>query len=298
VGSAARLLRHALPTTIRLVVDTGSAVRRGGSPSPGAAPAQSPQAWIYADESQLQQALLNLALNARDAMPAGGLLRIAVSRAGAQPVPRVRLAVSDTWTGMSPEIQGRIFEPFFTTKERGQGTGLGLAMVHGIVSEHGGTIEVQSAVGVGTTFLMTFPEMTDPRPDVAPPPRGRGELVLLAEPNQPAREIMAAELGALGYGVTQVGDGASLVGAFQRLRAQVRLVILDLELPGRGGLQCLQELRAAGRQMPVILMVGSTSPEFHEPADPAAVVLSKPFQMAELGRLVAALLSPDAEADD
>jgi signal transduction histidine kinase len=304
VDNAARLIRRALPSAVKLVVRTDC------QPAP----------WVLADATQMQQVLLNLALNARDAMPDGGTLRIAVSqgresaaadgvvaagKTGGSASPAAagaRVEVSDTGTGMSPEIQSRIFEPFFTTKERGQGTGLGLAVVHGIVNDHGGQIEVRSEVGAGSTFMVTLPcvapgvrrqERTPP----APPARGRGELLLLAEGDRQARELMVAEFRALGYVTDQVGDGAALLAESRRHGRRVRLFILDADLPKRGTLDCLREIRADGIQVPAIVITGAGRDDFEERLDAATVLLRKPFQMAELGRLVSALLEAEGATE-
>ncbi len=293
VDNAARLLHGALPKTVKLVISTDC------RPAP----------WVYADATQLQQVLLNLAINARDAMPTGGTLRIAVGRAA--PAGRaaeakatgdsrpgaassVYLEVSDTGMGIPPEIQARIFEPFFTTKERGQGTGLGLAIVHGIVQDHGGHIAVRSEVGAGSTFIITLPcTASDAAAGGQALPTlswGHGELLLLAEANQQAREIMAAELRALGYEVVQVADGGTALAQCRQHRQRVRLLILDVDLPQRRGPDCLRTLRAEGMQTPVILTAGKALVDDVGESDPATAVLRKPFQMAELGRLVSAML--------
>ena len=198
VEKAAHLLKRILPAGIDLIVDTGfvSGV------------------WVNADSVQLQQVLLNLAINARDAMPNGGRLqiRLALPRDGGIEPQAVRLIVRDTGTGMSPETLARIFEPFFTTKPRGTGTGLGLAIVHGIVTDHGGTIEVESQVGRGTTFTVALPVA---RAQVRPsepvedrePCASHGEVVLVAEDHPYVRQIMTTGLRAAGYEVGQAEDG-------------------------------------------------------------------------------------------
>jgi len=290
VEGAARLLRRVLPTAIELVVETN----------------RKAPVWVNADATQIQQVLLNLAINARDAMPEGGTLRIALGSAEpAQVAPDLRamspahgfvqLAVSDTGTGIPAEIQSRIFEPFFTTKERGQGTGLGLAIVHGIVQDHGGAIAVDSAVGAGTTFRVWLPRIASAaasaaRPAAAAPPRGRGELVLLAEDNQLAREILVAELRSQGYTVRSVGDGPALLEAVGRYGAAVRLLIVDVDIPKRSGLECLAELRRAGNQTPAIVVTGTVHTGLEDELHGDTILLRKPFQMAELGRLATALL--------
>lgn len=288
---AARLLRRVLPAQIRLVVENRSDV----------AP------WVSADATQLQQVLLNLAFNARDAMPNGGTLRIAVEplRAEDARIPGVgsegghaawRLVVADTGTGITPHVLPRIFEPFFTTKPRGEGTGLGLAIVHGIVEDHGGHVRVDSEVGRGTTFTIWLPGCDAPRegrpqPGATELVRGGGARVLLAEDNRSVREILVAVLRQHGFEVMAVGDGPALLAAHARLGNQVRLVILDIDLPGRGGLDCLREIRTRDASLPVILITGGADAVPEENLDEACVLLSKPFQMDALGALAVRLVT-------
>ncbi len=315
VDNAAHLLRRTLPKTIKLCVDAEA------SPAP----------WIRADATQLQQVVLNLALNARDAMPRGGTLRIAVSRvapatgtaeesvqgiasshlaardsgpgrAGSAPAFLARLEVSDTGSGIAPRIRDRIFEPFFTTKERGEGTGLGLAVVHGIIEDHGGQIEVRSEVGVGTTFIVTFPCVAPPVSDdaetpVRPPSPGHGELLLLAEANQQAREIMAAELRTLGYRILVAADGPAALEEHRRHRGRLRLLIVDVDLLEGGGAEWVRTVRREDEHMPLILTAGSPLGEHKDLQDPAVAVLYRPYQLGELDRLVSAMLMLEPAAD-
>ena len=297
VDRAARLLHRLLPASIELDVDTRCV----------------PTPYVHADATQLQQVVLNLAINARDAMPSGGRLRLAVMCTGASQTggaadgsgaPTVCLEIGDNGTGMPPEVQARIFEPFFTTKPRGQGTGLGLAIVQSIVLEHGGQIDVRSRVGTGTTVSITLPcvvagHADGPSAATLPPQRGNGEIVLLAEDNRPAREIMASKLDSLGYRVVQTADGGELRDAQRRHGDSVRLLILDVDLPRHSGLDCLRELRAGGVQTPIIVITGSVQTDFEDDLDGETVLLRKPFQMAELGELVSRLLhTPSLQVTD
>ena len=203
---------------------------------------------LRADPGMIEQAILNLAVNARDAMPAGGTLRIAVEsvevdatcareHAGATPGLRAHLSVSDTGTGIAPEHLGRIFEPFFTTKAAGKGTGLGLATVYGVVQQHQGWITVESAVGQGSTFHLYLPALpasaaADSEESAERPlPRGN-ETVLLAEDDDQIRNLVQAALERQGYTVLAAANGSDAISALLRHSGPVQLLIADLIMPG------------------------------------------------------------------
>lgn len=295
VERAGRLLQRLLPASIELEVDARCA----------------PLPWVNADVTQLQQVILNLAVNARDAMPAGGKLFIGVTEGApaggsSEPLDVARIVVRDTGQGIPVEVRDRIFEPFFTTKDRGQGTGLGLSIVHSVVEDHDGWVDVESEVGRGTTFTVTLPCV--PPPDAGgadasaaadeAEPRGRGELVVLAEDNRAAREIMAAKLQALGYVVVQAGDGPGLVATARAQGPRVRVLVLDVDLPGRNGLDCLYELRSAGLRAPAVVITGSVEVNLAAAARAEAVVLRKPFRMGALGRVVSRLMGEEAASSE
>ena len=289
VQKSSHFLRHVLPTSIELVADVAAAEAL----------------WVSADSTQLQQVIMNLAVNARDAMPDGGTLRVAASYGAAaigSATAEVRLVVSDTGTGMAPEVREHIFEPFFTTKPRGQGTGLGLSIIHGIVKDHGGSIDVESEPGRGTTFTVTLPgleaeavaEMADP---ATAAPRGHGELVLLAEDDEHVRRIIASTLEALDYEVLQISDGEALLAAFERHRARVRLIVTDIEMPKRGGLTCLRDIRASGAATPAVLITASVDVDIEDQLDEDTVLLRKPFQLTALATLVGHLCGVPGAAE-
>ncbi len=293
IENSSDLFRRILPAAITLGIDVGSV--------------QNFQ--VSADVTQLQQVLLNLMINARDAMPDGGTLRISLSPApvdrgdGSNTAGWVRIEVSDTGVGMLPEVQARIFEPFFTTKPDEYGTGLGLAMVDSIVSQHGGRMEVRSAVGQGSTFTVLLPPATlDSTQDEVISSRnwknGTGEMILLAEDHRYVREIMAATLRHVGYEVVQAEDGLALLDHYQAHRDRLRLVIADLDLPGCSGLDGLRQLRARGARLPAILITGTDSRDLSDQLDRETLLLRKPFQMATLARLVYSLLHEKARVDD
>ena len=246
--------------------------------------------WVQADATQLQQVLLNLAINARDAMPGGGRLSVVLSRDG----DSVRVVVSDTGKGMTPEVQARIFEPFFTTKPRGEGTGLGLAVVQGIVRSHNGTISVSSTPGVGTAFTFEFPTIVPPgtrsAADVpASPQRGFG-LVLLVEDNSHVRDLLTAGLEASGFAVVAVGDGDAFLEQAQKLESRVAAYVLDIDIPGRLGTECLEVRRGKGDRTPAVFISGGRAQEVVP--DALTKVLSKPFHPSDLIRAVnAAVMS-------
>jgi two-component system, cell cycle sensor histidine kinase and response regulator CckA len=285
VTETAKLLQRMLPKIIELRVDV---------------PAETPL-WVRADGAQLQQVVMNLVINARDAMPDGGVLNIVVARGRStpgdhtEPVPGVaRLAVRDTGFGMTREVQARIFEPFFTTKSRGRGTGLGLAIVHGIVQEHGGTVEVDSVPGRGSTFTVVLPEIAADAPALHEAacnamPRGHGELVLFAEDDEYVRALLASELEGLGYVVVTAADGDAALRCYQERRGALRLLVLDFDLPRRTGGECLRLIRQGGDQVPAIIITGAMNPG-RLVGQSGAVVLPKPFKIAQLGEVMQRVL--------
>jgi two-component system cell cycle sensor histidine kinase/response regulator CckA len=225
---------------------------------------------IRADRGQVEQVLLNLAVNARDAMPQGGTLTIETTSStvddtqasGLVNLPRgryVRLAVSDTGSGMSPAVVARAFEPFFTTKPKGEGTGLGLATVHGIVSQAGGALTVHSEPAVGTTFELYFPAAAG---DVARPPvgsgstprRGTGATVLVVEDQEAVRAVIVRLLRRNGYDVLEAATGAQAIAiAVQR---PIHLLLTDVVMPVMSGPQLAARLRGRLPGLPVLYMSG------------------------------------------
>jgi len=205
---------------------------------------------VLADVGQLEQVILNLAVNARDAMPGGGRLRITARRAlekelrpgslGEAPHGLVRLSVEDDGPGMSPEVKARLFEPFFTTKPRGEGTGIGLATVQGIVEQHGGWVVVESALGEGSSFHLFLPvadATLPPRRQTPAPGRARGgkETLLLAEDDPLVRYTAAKVLTRLGYEVLVARDGQEALQLLQGQAGRVDLLVADVVMPGLSG---------------------------------------------------------------
>jgi PAS domain S-box-containing protein len=229
---------------------------------------------VRADPGQIEQVILNLAVNARDAMQDGGRLTIetanveldaadAGEHADAIPGPYVMLAVSDTGTGMSAEIQSHIFEPFFTTKELGKGTGLGLATVHGIVTQSGGRVLVYSEPGQGTTFKILLPRVEPAAEDAtnAPAPRpveGGRETVLVAEDDAAVREVVAKSLTNRGYTVLRAPDGQTALEMAHGLAGRVDLLLTDIVMPGITGRELAQTLAVEHPKLRVLFMSGYT----------------------------------------
>ncbi|MFN7950219.1 MAG: PAS domain S-box protein [bacterium] len=212
---------------------------------------------VFVDPGHLEQVIMNLAVNARDAMPKGGRLLLATrgvvveehalaDHPGASPGKYVQLLVRDTGVGMSPEQRQRIFEPFFTTKAQGRGTGLGLAVVHGIVTQSGGHVDVHSAVGEGTTFTICLPEATaasSPRETAPPPAHPQGsETILLVEDDGAVRTTAARILGRNGYVVVVAASAAEALAHIERGERVFDLIITDVVMPEMGGGELAREL--------------------------------------------------------
>jgi len=247
--------------------------------------------------TQLHQVLLNLCVNARDAMSGGGKLSIvadniemdatqAASISGAKRGSFVSLGVSDTGTGMPSEVLAKIFEPFFTTKGEGKGTGIGLATVLRIVNAHGGFMTVESELGQGTTFEVFLPraqtvELAVTEAPAVPPQRGNGELLLVADDEQAIRDLMRAELTAAGYRVLVAANGAEAVALFKQNAKQVGLFITDNSMPVMDGLRAIGEVRNLRSELPIIVTSGETAN-----VPDRVVLLNKPFALEDLLRAV------------
>jgi two-component system cell cycle sensor histidine kinase/response regulator CckA len=225
---------------------------------------------MLGDSGRLNQVLMNLCLNARDAMPAGGLIELTTAplvRPDSSQPEWVCLRVRDTGTGMSPEVLARIYEPFFTTKPPGHGTGLGLATVHKIVQQLQGTIECSSTLGQGTTFELRFPMVVESSPvhtdcpDVVsqPEPPSKGQTILLVDDEPFIRTLGKAILERDGYRVVMAEDGQQAIDRFRQDAAQLDLVLLDLTMPGLSGSETLQVIRQLDPQIPVLILSGHSS---------------------------------------
>jgi PAS domain S-box-containing protein len=265
---------------------------------------------IAADPTQIEQILMNLGVNARDAMPAGGKLTIttqnvtldegfANARPEAAPGKYVLLAVSDTGQGMDKETLEHIYEPFYTTKEVGHGTGLGLAMVYGILKNHNGMIECHSAPGEGTTFKLYFPAIARGSGVVETSEAGaigRGkETILLVEDEDSVRDTGEAALAHFGYSVMTAADGESALKLYRDKRDQIDLVILDLIMPGMGGKRCLQEILTLNPRARVVVASGLSEADCREETIEAGAsdFIDKPFDIAQLLSVVRKVLDQD-----
>jgi PAS domain S-box-containing protein len=263
---------------------------------------------VKADRGQIEQVIINLAANARDAMPSGGKLTIETdnrslgdshSREHPELLPGeyVMLAVRDTGVGMNAETLSRIFEPFFTTKEVGKGTGLGLAMVYGIVKQSGGYIYCESAVGAGTTFTMYFPRLfgmlsEGPKVDAAQAARGGDETILLAEDEEAVRRFTRAILEKSGYRVIEAASGAEALAAISSPRCSIHLLLSDVIMPQMSGPDLGRKVKELCPESRILYMSGyAESSIVHRGIlDTEVELLQKPFDSATLLRKVREIL--------
>ncbi len=261
--------------------------------------------FVHADASQIEQVLMNLAINAQDAMSSGGgemtvateRVRIAAPWPGPDSLPAgdyVRIVVRDTGHGMPAETQARIFEPFFTTKGIGEGTGLGLSMTYGIVRQSGGHISVDSAVGKGSTFVVHLPRVKEPpfvpEAPVAPAEdhqEGHG-TVLLAEDEDGVRELVGTYLEHMGYSVISACDGREALSKADSFEGEISLLVTDMVMPNMGGRQLVSEIRKARPGIRVILMSGYGGNEAGalDLDAPNVAFLAKAFTMNALARTI------------
>jgi PAS domain S-box-containing protein len=292
VREVTRLLRATLPASID--------IRLGLNPT-------TPR--VMADATSVHQVLMNLATNASHAMPGGGVLDIdlqpfqvrdsfARANPGLREGPHVLLTVRDTGHGMDEATKARAFEPFFSTKAPGGGSGLGLALVHGILRDHGGTAWLESSAGEGTTVCCLFPAIDAETPEelaqVRPVPRGHGERILLLDDEPTLTAVGERRLQALGYDVATFNDPKEALAAFRAAPQQFDLVMTDFSMPNMDGVQFARHINAVRRDIPILLATGYMD-EFPDSTIAAAGicrVLSKPMTLATLGETVAALLAP------
>ncbi|MBV8761281.1 MAG: response regulator [Deltaproteobacteria bacterium] len=265
----------------------------------------------FVDPGQMEQVLMNLVVNARDAMPRGGKLTIEVSRVeldetftashhGLSPGSYVQLAVTDTGSGMSKEVQSQIFEPFFTTKEKGKGTGLGLSTVFGIVRQSGGTIWVYSEVGTGTTFKIYLPLTHEARaqPEVAmPAKRFRGsETILLVEDEPQVRAVARGILTRAGYTVLEAENGPTALALCEQAKQAIELVLTDVVMPGMSGRELVERLLKIRPDAKILFMSGYTDDTVvhHGVLDQGIAYLQKPLTPDALTRKVREVLDGKA----
>jgi nitrogen-specific signal transduction histidine kinase len=264
---------------------------------------------VDADPTRMQQLMMNLAVNARDAMPRGGRLTIALAhRSGDRPVPCVAcgsayssgwvaLEVQDTGSGIDPAILPYIFEPFYTTKEPGKGTGLGLPQVFGIVKSHEGHISVDSQPGAGTVISIFLPAERQGKPhhaDTDPTRlvRGQGQTILLVEDETVTRQALAEGLMLINYRVVPAANGKEALDYLRQRPQGIDLVLSDVVMPEMGGMALLRALRQDGLNLPVIFMTGHPAPpkDELEAGEDALIWLQKPPRLKQLSQIIAQAL--------
>ena len=278
IGGVQELLRRAIGEHIQLATSLAS----------GLGP-------VLADAGKIEQVLVNLAVNARDAMPGGGTLTIATDNittaggdSGAQQEHRVRLQVTDTGTGMTPDVIERAFEPFFTTKSASRGTGLGLATVYGILTQAGADIQISSRPGTGTTFTIVLPvtgETAVPAAESVPSDwEPHGETVLVVEDEDELREITRRIFADAGYHVIAAASGPEALGIARSHDGPIHLLITDIVMPHMLGTEVAARMRELRPWAGVLYMSGYASPVFASQGrlDPDAVLVEKPFSDADL----------------
>jgi two-component system, cell cycle sensor histidine kinase and response regulator CckA len=301
LGYSRRTTLHLRPSNVnRIVQDTLSLLRPTFDPRIVFDLRFGADAWpVLADADQISQVVTNLCLNSRDAMPRGGKLTVVTSNCGidegyvkgqviAQPGEYVRVTVEDNGAGMSPEVRAHVFEPFFTTKPLGVGTGLGLAMVYGIMKSHGGWVTCQSEPGAGTRMEMYLPRSPQPVEETAqaagePPPLrpARGETILLVDDEPAIRTLGRMVLERNGYRVLLAEDGIDAVETFREVADQVALVILDLTMPRLSGQDTYLRLREINPNVRVLFSSGYSA-DYLGHIDGATGFINKPYRPAEL----------------
>ncbi len=287
---ALRLLRSEMPPSVQVKIQAAE------------------DAWpIYGDWAQLHQVVHALALNARDAMPGGGVLALAVANRvidaedetvelEARPGRYVELVIRDNGAGMTPEVRTHLFEPFFTTKAAGQGSGLSLAEVYGVVKGHHGWIKVETEPGRGSTFHLYLPAAEDapaPVPSPSPSPDGAGKCVLVVDDEDAVRELARVVLERDGLSVLVAADGEEALAQYRAHRDVIDLVLLDFSLPGRTGLEVFKEMRQLNPGVCVVFasgyaLEGDASPLL---AAGAQAFIAKPYRPDELVQVVGKALA-------
>ena len=298
-----RLLDRTFPASIRIVsaVDSGAYV-------------------LNANLTQIQQVITNLAVNARDAMPEGGELRIGLTHrrleagerlqiqsSSSRIVPELEpgewmeLTVSDTGTGIPPEVLTRIFQPFFTTKQPGKGTGLGLAQVYGIVKQNGGYIDVESDVGAGATFTIYLKRIAEEAAPVEAAaegefPKGQGETVLVVEDDEVVLQMVEDLLVSLNYRVLKAGNGRQALEAYEARAEEVALVLTDVVMPEMGGGELVAALRERQPDIAVVIMTGYPVGQGEGTPLPDRIrgFLEKPIDLLSVSQAVRKALTTDS----
>jgi PAS domain S-box-containing protein len=268
---------------------------------------------VKADPGQIEQVIMNLVVNARDAMPSGGKLTIETANVqldelyahrciGAAPGCYVELSVSDTGTGMTPEVKDHIFEPFFTTKEKDRGTGLGLSVVYGIVKQTGGNIWVDSEPGQGTVFRIHLPRVDEPlqelkgKVDLRDLPRG-SETVLVVEDEDQLRKLITQVLQTQGYEVLETSCGDDALMIYKERKEPIHLLLTDVVMPRMSGVQLVERCREVGPEFKVLYMSGYAESIIMHPEELVTGIncIRKPFTVHGLARKVREILDQDSK---
>jgi len=263
---------------------------------------------VNADPTRLQQVFMNLAVNARDAMPEGGILHFGLERlhlgaadhtpfADLPPGDWIRITVRDSGSGIADEVMPHIFEPFFTTKPVGQGTGLGLAQVYGIIRQHDGYIDARSKLGQGATFQIYLPALEAPREETFTPleaveSAGAGETILVVEDDAAAREAMKVLLEANNYRVLTAANGFEALQIFELQRTTIALVVSDIVMPQMGGVKLYHALREIWPHVKVLFITGHPLQEENQALLESGNVnwLQKPFAVPAFYQMVRQLV--------
>lgn len=290
VWDSSRTLRRMLPAAIEVTID---------APETSAA-------WIEGEAVHLNQVLMNLVVNARDAMPDGGPLLIRVRHEDSSPFDAwsavethgrgfAVLTVADSGHGMSPEVRAKVFDPFFSTKSRGKGTGLGMSVVHGIVEEHRGHIEIDTEEGRGTRMTIGFPCCGGREPERKKKPEtpasGVGRTILLAEDNPQVQSVIAAALESAGYEVIRADDGEQALTHYQRESSRIDLAVLDVDMPRLDGKACLARIRESNPNFPAVMVTGFYDAVSGYEDLPHTAVMRKPCALADLKRRIGELIA-------
>lgn len=281
-----KLLDRTIPETVQITTDLGE-----GSYI------------VKANLTQLQQVVTNLCVNARDALPDGGELKISLRRRKIEPeepppLPEIHpgdwalLTVSDTGTGMPPEIMGHIFDPFYTTKEAGKGTGLGLAQVYGIVKQHDGEIDVESVPGAGTTFTVYLPITTEEealsKESTFQNLKGNDETILVVEDEPDVLDMTKRILERLNYRVFTANNGKEALEVCDQHQGQIALVLTDVVMPEMGGIELLRVIRERNPSLPVVIMTGYSpqNAEGNPILEQIAGYMEKPLVLEQIAQII------------
>jgi two-component system, cell cycle sensor histidine kinase and response regulator CckA len=268
---------------------------------------------LHADYSQMHQVLLNLCINARDAMPHGGTITIKAETCTQQQVrerfPRadqeqyICISMADTGEGMDEATRNRIFDPFFTTKEQGKGTGLGLAVVYGVIQSHNGFIDVKSVPGQGTLFQIFLPVPVSYKPlNILPQETisytsGGSEKILLVEDENLLLNMLCLALESNGYSVMRASDGNEAINVYQQHQHEIALVVTDMGLPGMAGGDEFKMLKEINQNVKVILASGFFDPKIRVELQEAGVrgFIQKPYRSEEVLRIIRKVLDDRSE---